>query len=103
MKTQKNTYTLSKCGPIEGDEDIEWSDSIEIISIKKEEKDDDMNYDAVVKMTHYQYLKTQKYIKKHFAERMKARDETQVIIKKFGPKSKDFICFYEDNVFTDFD
>ena len=103
MKTQKNTYTLSKCGPIEGDEDIKWSDDIEIISIKKEEKDDDMNYDAVVKMTHYQYLKTQKYIKKHFAERMKARDETQVIIKKFGPKSKDFICFYEDNVFTDFD
>ena len=103
MKTQKNTYTLSKCGPIIGDEDIEWSDSTEIISIKKEEKDDDMNYDAVVKMTHYQYLKTQKYIKKHFAERMKARDETQVIIKKFGLESKKTIHFYEDNVFTDLD
>ena len=103
MKTQKNTYTLSKCGPIIGDEDIEWSDSTEIISIKKEEKDDDMNYHAVVKMTHYQYLKTQKYINKHFAERMKARDETQVIIKKFGLESKKTIHFYEDNVFTDLD
>ena len=100
MKTQKNKYKLSKCGPIEGDEDIKWPDDIEIISIKKEEKDDDMNYDAVVEMTHYQYLKTQKQIREHFAERIKARDETQVSLK-FRPEEKDFICFYEDNVFID--
>ena len=71
------------------------------MSIDKNEKNGDMNYDAVVKMTHYQYLKTQKQIREHFAERIKARDETQVIFKQFGPKSKSFICFYEDNVFID--
>ena len=101
MKTEKNTYTLSKCGPIEGDEDIKWPDDIEIVSIEKEEKEGDMNYDAVVKMTQYQYLKESKQIREHFAERTKARDETQVIFKQFGPKSKDFICFYKDNVFID--
>ena len=101
MKTEKNTYTLSKYGPIIGDEDIKWPDDIEIVSIKKEEKDEEMNYDADVKMTHYQYLKTKKQIREHFAERIKARDETQVELRKFGPKSKDFICFYEDNVFID--
>ena len=101
IKTQKNTYKLSKCGPIEGDEDIKWPDDIEIVSIDKNEKNGDMNYDAVVKMTQYQYFKTQKQIREHFAERIKARDETQVIFKQFGPKSKDFISFYEDNVFID--
>jgi len=101
IKTQKNTYILSKCGPIEGDEDIKWPDDIEIMSIEKKEKEGDMNYDAVVKMTQYQYLKESKQIREHFAERTKARDETQVIFKQFGPKSKDFICFYKDNVFID--
>lgn len=96
MKTQKNTYTLSKCGPIEGDEDIKWPDDIEIVSIDKNEKNGDMNYDAVVKMTQYQYFKTQKQIMEHFAERIKARDETQVIFKQFK-----FISFYDDNVFID--
>ena len=96
IKTQKITYQLSKCGPIEGDEDIKWPDDIEIVSIDKNEKNGDMNYDAVVKMTQYQYFKTQKQIMEHFAERIKARDETQVIFKQFK-----FISFYDDNVFID--
>jgi hypothetical protein len=101
MKTTKITYQLFKSGPIEGDEDIEWTDDVEVISIEKKQQDNDINYDATVKMTKYQYIKTSKQIREHFGERMKAKDHTRVLFSHGGLKQKEDISFFKKDVFTE--
>ena len=102
MKTQKITYQLTKSGPIEGDEDIEWNDDVEVISIEKKQEDNDINYEATVKMTKYQCIKISKQIREHFAERIKAKDDTSVLFSHSILKSKENISFFKKDVFIDF-
>ena len=103
-KTHKNKYIFEKIGPIEGDEDPNWLSESDIISSSNRQDINDMIYEATLEMTLFQELKTKKMLTDQFSDRLKAKDDTRIIISKCLICTNEYA--YEDaknKVMTEYD